>query len=119
MRRAPLDHRGTTALVTVTAACAALGLLVEPVAMLVLGLPFALAAGAAYGLDPVWSGVLMVKLIEIALILPPLGLNAVIVATAVRTIPSGAVFAGLGRFLFLDLLVLAALALFPALTGWP
>jgi C4-dicarboxylate transporter DctM subunit len=97
-------------------ACAALGLLAEPAAILVLTLPFALAIGTAYGLEPVWSGILLVKLVEIALILPPLGLNAVVVATAVRDIPTRAVFGGLGRFLFLDLLVLAALALFPGLT---
>lgn len=97
-------------------ACAALGLLAEPVAMLVLTLPFALALGAAYGMTPVWSGIVLIKLVEIALILPPVGLNAVVVATAARDIPSRAVFAGLGRFLFLDLLVLSALALFPALT---
>ncbi len=97
-------------------ACAALGLLAEPLAMLVLGLPFALAIGAAHGLDAVWSGILLIKLVEVALILPPLGLNAVVVATAVRAIPARAVFAGLGRFLFLDLLVLAAIVLFPALT---
>ena len=98
-------------------ACAALGLLAEPVAILVLTLPFALAIGTAYGQEPVWSGILLVKLVEIALILPPLGLNAVVVATAARDIPARAVFGGLGRFLFLDLLVVAALALFPGLTG--
>lgn len=97
-------------------ACAALGLLAEPVAMLVLALPFALAIGAAYGLTPIWSGIVLIKLVEIALILPPLGLNAVVVAAAVRDIPVRLVNAGLGRFLFLDLLVLAALVLFPALT---
>ena len=59
---------------------------------------------------------MLIKLVEIALILPPLGLNAVVVAAAVRDIPVRLVNAGLGRFLFLDLLVLAALVLFPALT---
>lgn len=97
-------------------ACAALGLLAEPAAILVLALPFALGVSGAFGLDPVWAGIVLVKLAEIALILPPLGLNAVVVATAVRGLRTGTVLAGLGRFLFLDLLVLAALALFPALT---
>ena len=45
----------------------------QPVAILVLTLPFALAIGTAYGQEPVWSGILLVKLVEIALILPPLG----------------------------------------------
>jgi C4-dicarboxylate transporter, DctM subunit len=96
-------------------ACVVLGLLAEPALILILALPFALGIGAAHGLGPVWSGIVLIKLVEIALILPPLGLNAVIVATATRIWPQ-AVFAGLGRFLFLDLLVLTALAMFPALT---
>ena len=107
------------AIVMLGLACAALALLAEPVAMLVLALPFALALGTVHGLGPVWSGIVLIKLVEIALILPPLGLNAIVVATAVRSVPARAIFAGLGRFLFLDLLVLAALVLFPALTGWP
>ncbi len=108
-----LPQLGAVALLAL--ACAALGLLAEPVAILVLALPFALGLGGAYGLDAVWSGIVLVKLVEIALILPPLGLNAVIVAAGVRDLQTATVLAGLGRFLFLDLLVLAALALFPAL----
>ncbi|WEF23987.1 TRAP transporter large permease subunit [Paracoccus sp. S3-43] len=108
-----LPHLAAVALLAL--ACAVLGLLAEPAAILVLALPFALGIGGAHGLDPVWSGILLVKMVEIALILPPLGLNAVVVAAAVRDIRTGTVLAGLGRFLFLDLLVLAALALFPAL----
>lgn len=95
-------------------ACVVLGLLAEPALILILALPFALGIGAAHGPGPVWSGIVLIKLVEIALILPPLGLNAVVVATAARIHPQ-AVFAGLGRFLFLDLLVLTALVMFPAL----
>ncbi|GGF54243.1 C4-dicarboxylate ABC transporter permease [Paracoccus acridae] len=96
-------------------ACVLLGLLAKPMAMLVLTLPFALAIARAYGLDAVWAGILMVKMIEIALILPPLGLNALVIAAVVRDLPLRSVLAGLGRFLFPDLLVLAALVLFPTL----
>lgn len=94
-------------------ACVLLSLLAKPVVMLVLTLPFALAIASAYGLDAVWAGILTVKMIEIALILPPLGLNAPVIAAAVRDMPLRGVLAGVVRFLFADLLVLAALALFP------
>lgn len=97
-------------------ACVLLGLQAKPMVMLVLTLPFALAIASAYGLDAVWAGILMVKMIEIALILPPLGLNALVIAAVVRDMPLRHVLAGVGRFLFPDLLVLAALAMFPALT---
>lgn len=96
-------------------ACVALGLAVEPVAMLVLAMPFGLALATAWGLEAVWAGIVLVKLVEIALILPPLGLTVIVIGTAVGTVRPAAIFAGVGRFLFLDLLVLAALILFPAL----
>lgn len=98
-------------------ACAALGLMAEPVAMLVLVLPFALALAAAWGLDAIWIGIVVVKLVEMALILPPLGLLVMVIGTASGTVRPDTIFAGVGRFLFLDLLVLAALVLFPALAG--
>lgn len=100
-------------------ACAVLALLAEPLAMLALLLPVGLALADAWGLDAVWAGIAAVKLIEIALVLPPFGLIAVIVATASRTVPSGPILSGVARFLFADLLVLAAIVLFPALSGWP
>lgn len=96
-------------------ACVALGLVVEPLAMLVLALPFALALSRADGVDPVWGGVVLVKLVEMAMILPPLGLIVIVIARAVGGVSPQAIFAGVGRFLFVDLLVLAALVLFPAL----
>ena len=100
-------------------ACMALGLLAEPLAMLVLLLPFALALAGAWGLDAVWAGIVLVKLVEIALVLPPFGLIVTVIATSIRTVPPGTILAGVARFLFADLLVLAALVLFPALAGWP
>lgn len=99
-------------------ACAVLALVAEPLAMLALLLPFATALSGAWGLDAVWAGIVLVKMVEIALILPPFGLIAVVVATATKTIPPAVILAGAARFLFADLLVLAMIVLFPALTGW-
>lgn len=98
---------------------AAVGLAVEPPGILVLILPFALALGEAWGHDAVWSGIVAIRLVQIAMILPPVGLTVVVIATTVRTLSPGTIFAGVARFLFLDLLILAALVLFPALTRFP
>lgn len=100
-------------------ACVALALVAEPLALLVLLMPFATALAAAWGLDAVWAGIVLVKLVGIALVLPPLGLVVIVVATTARTVPAAAILSGVARFLFADLLVLAALAAFPALAGWP
>lgn len=100
-------------------ACAALALVAEPVALLVLLLPFALALAGAWGLDAVWAGIVLAKLVETALVLPPFGLIVTVVARASKTVPPAMILPGVARFLFADLLVLAALVAFPALTGWP
>ncbi|MFC3167154.1 TRAP transporter large permease subunit [Paracoccus fontiphilus] len=95
--------------------CAVLGLLVEPLAMLVLALPFAMALAGAHGLGPVWAGIVLAKLAEVAMILPPAGLVVIVIDKAIRAVPARTTFAGVERFLFPDLLVLAALVLFPGL----
>lgn len=94
----------------------ALGMVLDPVAILVLTLPFTMPLVDLYGMDPIWFGVVLVKLIEIGLITPPVGLNVFVVAHVARGPGVQPIFAGVSRFLFVDLLVLAALVLFPALS---
>ena len=94
----------------------ALGMVLDPVAILVLTLPFMMPLVDLYGMDLIWFGVVLVKLIEIGLITPPVGLNVFVVANVARGAGVQPIFAGVSRFLFVDLLVLAALVLFPALS---
>lgn len=94
----------------------ALGMVLDPVAILVLTLPFMVPLADLYGMDLIWFGVVLVKLIEIGLITPPVGLNVFVVSNVARGTGVQPIFAGVSRFLFVDLLVLAALVLFPALS---
>ncbi|MGP9806129.1 TRAP transporter large permease [Paracoccus sp. NSM] len=94
----------------------ALGMVLDPVAILVLTLPFMVPLVDLYGMDLIWFGVVLVKLIEIGLITPPVGLNVFVVSNVARGTGVRPIFAGVSRFLFVDLLVLAALVLFPALS---
>ena len=70
-----------------------------------------------YDLNLVWFGVVVIKLLEIGLITPPIGLNVFViksVAPSVVTLES--VFKGACWFLILDLVVLLAILLIPALS---
>src|SRR3546814_11355304 len=54
-----------------------LGAIRDVWAMLILTLPFVFPVILALGFDPVWFGVFIVVMVEIALITPPIGINEI------------------------------------------
>lgn len=105
---------------TVVALCAVtyliLGMFIEPLGILALTMPIILPLTQAYGMDLVWFGVILVKLLEIALITPPVGLNVFVIASVSGGVAMDRIFAGVARFLTIDVLVLVVLILFPVVS---
>ena len=66
------------------------------------------------GFDPIWFGILVVRVAEIGLITPPIGMNAFIIA-GTTGVPSGKVFRGIIPFFFGDLVHVALLLAFPSI----
>jgi C4-dicarboxylate transporter DctM subunit len=93
-----------------------LGMFLDPVGIMVLTLPFMVPLVEGYGLNLIWFGVIVVKLIEIGLITPPVGLNVFVVSNVTKGVGIDKIFSGVWRFLFVDLLVLALLILFPVIS---
>ena len=94
-----------------------LGMFLDPLGIMVLTLPFLIPMVDGYGLDLIWFGVVVIKLLEISLITPPVGLNVFVIASVTK--PKVAVydiFMGVGRFLVMDVLVLIAIIAFPVLS---
>lgn len=91
-----------------------LGMLIEPIAIMVMTLPVMFPIMVGVGFDPVWLGVISIKLAEISLITPPVGLNVYVVRSA-SPVPLSLedVFAGIMPFLMLDVLTLGLLIAFP------
>jgi TRAP-type C4-dicarboxylate transport system permease large subunit len=84
---------------------------------MVLTLPLMIPLVEANGMDLIWFGVVVVKLLEIGLITPPVGLNVFVLANVVgRDAPVGTIFAGIWRFLCADVVVLALIVAFPAIS---
>jgi len=94
-----------------------LGMLLEPIAIMVLTLPVMFPIMVGVGYDPIWLGVIAIKLAEISMITPPVGLNAYVVRSA-STVPLtlNDVFAGIMPFLLMDLFTLALLIMFPQIS---
>ncbi|SDF22844.1 TRAP transporter large permease [Limimaricola pyoseonensis] len=95
----------------------ALGMFLDPIGIMVLTLPLMIPLIETYGWDLIWFGVVVIKLLEIGLITPPVGLNVFVIAGVVgRDVPIDRIFSGIARFLSVDVLVLILIMAVPALS---
>jgi len=68
------------------------------------------------GFDPIWFGVIMVKMIEIGLITPPLGMNIYVLKSVIGgDVSLWTLFTAVWTFLLCDLAVVGFLIAFPNL----
>ena len=94
-----------------------LGMFLDSIGILVLTLPFTVPLIEGYGFDLIWFGVVVVKLLEIGLITPPVGLNVfVIKSVSPPTVTLETIFKGVAWFLILDMAVLLAILFFPQIS---
>ena len=91
-----------------------LGMLLEPIAIMVMTLPVMYPVMISAGYDPIWLGVIVIKMCEISLITPPMGLNVFVVRSS-SPVPLRLeeVFVGVMPFIFMELGVLTLLILVP------
>ncbi|GGE31946.1 C4-dicarboxylate ABC transporter permease [Agaricicola taiwanensis] len=94
-----------------------LGMFIESIAIMVMTLPVMYPVLTGVGYDPIWLGIISVKLAEISLCTPPVGLNVYVVRSA-SPVPLTLenVFSGVMPFVVMDFLVLAVLIFFPQLS---
>jgi TRAP-type C4-dicarboxylate transport system permease large subunit len=95
-----------------------LGCFLESMSMVLLTLPIVFPVISAAGFDPVWFGVLMITLIEIALITPPVGMNVYMMSTLLPQVPLRTIFSGVAPFVAADVVRVALLIAFPAIAVW-
>ena len=96
-----------------------LGMFIDTVSMMVMTIPFVFPIVVGFGYDPIWFGVVMIKLVEIAAITPPVGLNLYAVLSAANgEVKSGELFVGVMPFIGLELIVLALIIFFPEISLW-
>jgi tripartite ATP-independent transporter DctM subunit len=94
-----------------------LGMFMDPIGIMILTLPIFIPMIEGFGMDLIWFGVVVIKLLEISLITPPVGLNAFVIASVTpKSVKLDEIFAGIGRFLTVDILVLIIIILFPAIS---
>ncbi|NBC49079.1 MAG: TRAP transporter large permease subunit [Gammaproteobacteria bacterium] len=73
----------------------------------------------AMGLDPVWLGVMIAINLQTSFLTPPFGFALFYLrGVAPREVRTAQIYKGVAPFILIQLLMLAALALFPALATW-
>jgi len=90
-----------------------LGMFLDAIGMMMLTLPIVFPAIVALGYDPIWFGIILVKMCEICLITPPVGLNVYVVRGVAPKIPIEQIFRGIIPFLAMDIFTVAILIIFP------
>lgn len=90
-----------------------LGLFIDMVAAMFITLPILLPAVIQLGYDPIWFGVLVVFLAEIALATPPFGLGLFIINGAIEDSKLSDITIGAMPFILADFVILAILVAWP------
>jgi tripartite ATP-independent transporter DctM subunit len=104
-------------LLAITGIYLLLGMFLDPIGIMVLTLPLMIPLVESYGLDLIWFGVVVIKLLEIGLITPPVGLNVFVIANVVGDkVELHRIFSGILRFLSVDLIVLVLIIAFPIIS---
>jgi tripartite ATP-independent transporter DctM subunit len=93
-----------------------LGCVLESISMVLLTVPVFFPLVTHLGYDPIWFGILVVCVVEISLITPPVGLNVYVLNSVLPDVSLRTIFRGVMPFVIGDIVRLALLIAFPAIT---
>lgn len=95
-----------------------LGCFLDALAMIIGTIPIVFPLVTALGIDPVWFGIYLVVMAELALITPPVGMNLYVVQGIRKEGLITDVIVGTLPFLFMMLLLVVLLVVWPGLALW-
>ena len=95
-----------------------LGAMLDVFGMLVLSIPFVMPVVLELGIDPVWFGVFVVSMAEVALVTPPIGANVFVMRRIAPDGPMEAIFWGVAPFVLGEFVIILLLVLFPRIALW-
>ncbi len=111
-----------TVLVIILAFYLVFGCLMDSLSMILLTIPifFPIISVLDFGMSPehvaIWFGILVLIVVEVGLITPPVGMNLFIINAMDRTTPMSETYKAVMWFVTSDLLRVALLVAFPAIT---
>lgn len=94
-----------------------LGMFIDSIGLMLLTLPLILPLVQGADLNLVWFGIIVVKLLEVGLVTPPIGLNVYVIKGALGNVVSlPEVFRGVSWFILMDIIALLLIIFIPALS---
>jgi tripartite ATP-independent transporter DctM subunit len=93
-----------------------LGTVIDAPAMILLITPIFYPVAEKLGFDPIWFGIIIVRMCEMALITPPVGLNVFVIKGVAPDVPMYTIFRGIVPFLMADVCHIALLIAVPQLS---
>ncbi|EBA01991.1 TRAP dicarboxylate transporter, DctM subunit, putative [Rhodobacterales bacterium HTCC2150] len=113
-----LDASPMVIMICILIAYSVLGMFMDAIGMLLLTLPVVYPAVIALGFDSIWFGIIVVKMAEVCLITPPIGLNCFVVNGVRPDISLTQVFRGIALFFVADVITIALLLRYPEIVTW-
>jgi tripartite ATP-independent transporter DctM subunit len=110
-----LDVSPIVVLVCILGLYFVLGMFLDGIGMILLTVPIILPTIKQLGIHPIVFGVLVVRMVEIGLMTPPVGLNVYVLKGVAKGVSMGDIFRGCGWFVFVDIINVAILIAFPAI----
>lgn len=89
------------------------GMFLDSISLLVITVPLVYQPITDLGFDGLWLGILIVKLIELGMITPPIGLNAFVTAGTTPGLHVDQVFRGIFPYYIADFVIIAVIFMFP------
>lgn len=92
-----------------------LGCVIDTMSMVFLTIPIFFPVVTSLGFDPVWFGVMIVLVTEVAMITPPIGMNVYVISGVAKDVPMEVIFKGILPFVLVEILFIIVLIAFPQL----
>jgi TRAP-type C4-dicarboxylate transport system permease large subunit len=108
-----LDVPPIVVLIGILALYLILGMFIDGIGMVLLTVPIILPTIKELGIDPIVFGILVVRMVEIGLMTPPVGLNVYVLKGVAKGVSMGDIFRGCGWFVAVDIVNVAILLAFP------
>jgi C4-dicarboxylate transporter DctM subunit len=93
-----------------------LGMIMDSMAMVLLTVPIFFPVITALNFDPIWFGIIIVRVTEIGQITPPVGINVFVLKGVAPDVPIGTIFKGIVPFFIADLFHVALLVAVPQIS---
>ncbi len=90
-----------------------LGCFIDAMSMILLTIPIFFPLMVQLGFDPIWFGVIVVMVVELAMISPPVGMNVYVISGIAKDVPMQKIFRGIIPFLLVELGFIALITAFP------